>query len=64
MAAYRRSHPWCEPCERAGQRIPTQIVDHRMAIRDGGHATDQANMESMCRSCHATKTHTEMGSAS
>jgi 5-methylcytosine-specific restriction protein A len=59
-AAYAALHPFCEPCLRRGRHIPVQIVDH-VAPHLGNDALrlDATNLQSMCRSCHATKTHTE-----
>lgn len=54
MQAYRRAHPCCEPCAREGRRRRTQIVDHRVPLRDGGNPLGP--FEAQCRSCHAVKT--------
>lgn len=58
MAAYKRTHPFCEPCLTLHRRRPTQIVDHRLAIHDGGPRRG-GPYTAMCRSHHALKTHAE-----
>jgi 5-methylcytosine-specific restriction enzyme A len=35
-------------------------VDHILAIEDGGQPWAIANLQPMCRACHATKTNTEV----
>ena len=43
--------PFCISCGR-----PAVIVDHIKEIKDGGDAYDLNNLQSMCISCHNTKT--------
>lgn len=57
--AYKRTHPHCEAHLTKGQQVPTEIVDHRVALRDGGPRLDPRNLQALCRSCHGVKTHAE-----
>jgi len=43
--------PLCIKCQR-----PATMVDHIVEIRDGGERLDPSNLQSMCKSCHNTKT--------
>ena len=49
-----REHPSCVRC---GQ--PADMVDHIVALVDGGARLDRANLASMCWSCHSDKTQSE-----
>jgi 5-methylcytosine-specific restriction enzyme A len=54
-AAKLRRDPLCEMC------LPLRItaartVDHIRSIKSGGSATDWENLQSLCLSCHSTKT--------
>lgn len=59
-AEYRRAHPYCERCLRRGMRRKTQIIDHIVALRDGGPRLDRTNLMALCRSCHGFKTAAEV----
>lgn len=48
------SNPLCIKCGQLGQ-----IVDHILPRRDGGAELDPDNLQTLCRQCHATKTHAE-----
>ena len=50
--AYLTDHPICERCN---VRLADH-VHHRTELRDGGPMYQQANMESLCRSCHSKET--------
>jgi 5-methylcytosine-specific restriction protein A len=52
---YRNAHPLCEECDKKGRIRQMKIVDHIQAIRDGGGALDAANLQSLCDSCHNSK---------
>jgi 5-methylcytosine-specific restriction enzyme A len=54
-AAYLAEHPFCEAC--LGHLIYTiaVLVDHIIPIRQGGAPLEWSNLQSMCTSCHATK---------
>jgi len=53
---YRQMNPLCELCEKEGYIIPAQCVDHIKPMRFGGSKTSLDNLQSLCNSCHATKT--------
>lgn len=48
-------HPYC-PCG----ALATQ-VDHIHPLRDDGDPYDQANLQTLCASCHSRKTASEVG---
>jgi 5-methylcytosine-specific restriction protein A len=50
-----REHPLCTRCGRAAS-----LIDHVMPIEDGGARLDPANLQALCRDCHARKTHEDM----
>lgn len=56
-ALHRRQQPLCVACERAGRLSPVEHVDH---IREHGGDwdlfIDPGNLQSLCESCHNTKT--------
>jgi 5-methylcytosine-specific restriction protein A len=43
--------PWCRVC---GER--SEQADHIVAMNDGGAPLDRANVQGLCRRCHARKT--------
>lgn len=49
----RRRGRCCEACGRKGCRI---FGDHRIELKDGGEALDEANIDLLCGSCHSKKT--------
>jgi len=51
--------PLCEMHRRAGAVVPATLVDHIVPIAEGGARLDMANLQSLCRNCHASKTHAE-----
>lgn len=61
-AGWLRSHPLCVHCERAGLVVAATEVDH--IVPHKGDMTifwDNTNWQSLCNSCHSTKTATEDG---
>ena len=48
-------NPLCEICERKGLTEPAREIDHLQAIKDGGKNLSLSNLQSLCRSCHASK---------
>jgi 5-methylcytosine-specific restriction protein A len=56
----RRDCGICQPCQRAGRLTPATEVDHIVALCKGGDDSD-GNLESVCSSCHRTKTALDMG---
>ena len=55
---YRKQHPLCEECERNGRITPADLVDHIIAVSDGGSMWSWDNLQSLCISCH-NKKHSE-----
>ncbi|MFV3402860.1 HNH endonuclease [Pseudomonas sp. NY15463] len=50
---YLRDHPLCVFCERNGRTAAANVVDHIVAHRgDMVLFWDQANWQSLCKSCH------------
>ncbi len=49
--------PLCETCERRGQKVEAQHVDHIIAIAAGGPAfPSMEGLRALCGSCHSIKT--------
>lgn len=55
---YRKQHPLCEECERNGRITPADLVDHIIAVGEGGSMWSWDNLQSLCISCH-NKKHSE-----
>lgn len=49
------SNPLCEMCKAKGLLRVAYYLDHKKRIRDGGHKTDPANLQWLCKPCDATK---------
>ena len=56
-AAFLEAHPWCS---KRGCMKPATDVDHVVSRRRGGSDGDE-NLQSLCHSCHSSKTATEDG---
>ncbi len=52
---YRKQHPLCEECERNGIITPADLVDHIIAVNDGGNMWEWENLQSLCMNCHNKK---------
>ena len=52
----KRDGGLCQQCAREGKITPADMVDHIVEIKDGGCATCEENLESLCNACHAKKT--------
>jgi 5-methylcytosine-specific restriction protein A len=48
--------PLCRSCRRAGKLVAAMVVDHIVAIADGGGELDPENLQSLCKPCHNAKT--------
>jgi 5-methylcytosine-specific restriction protein A len=58
IAAWQfRRQPLCEAC---ADVVAATLVDHIIPIKAGGAMRDAANLQSLCRECHADKTACEM----
>jgi 5-methylcytosine-specific restriction protein A len=58
-AAYLKAHPSCERCLTRGRKRTAVLVDHKVALRDGGVRLDPRNFQAQCRHCHGLKTHAD-----
>lgn len=47
--------PFCEECKKNGTIVKATMVDHILAIKQGGSAYDLNNLQSLCWSCHSRK---------
>ncbi len=56
---YVSKHPFCEMCFAKGIIVPVDEVHHKLPLAEGG-TNDEANLISLCKSCHA-KIHGERG---
>lgn len=52
-------HTLCIECYKEGRTTPANTVDHIHRIKDGGSATDMANLQSLCRRHHDIKSSKE-----
>ena len=58
-----RTNPTCEACARKEppEVTPATEVDHIVALAKGGARLDVANLQALCKACHARKTVREDG---
>ena len=54
--ALRKEFPLCQHCLEEGITTPSQMVDHKKPINDGGAIWDKPNLQVLCNPCHAKKT--------
>jgi 5-methylcytosine-specific restriction protein A len=52
----RAEEPICRHC----QINASQMVDHIVALADGGTRLDRSNLQALCLRCHARKTAAEV----
>lgn len=52
---YLESNPLCVSCDKAGVVRVATVVDHIVPINLGGEKLDTANFQSLCSSCHNSK---------
>ena len=58
--AFLKTHPLCVKCQSEGKLVPATVVDHIVPHRGDPHLFwDEGNWQSLCKSCHDTKTMTE-----
>jgi 5-methylcytosine-specific restriction endonuclease McrA len=55
VAVFRRDHYTCQACHARRRRRDLE-VDHIVEIARGGPSLDYANLQTLCRECHRTKT--------
>ena len=51
--------PLCRSCRVMGRLVIASVVDHILPVGQGGASLDDANLQSLCKSCHNAKTRTE-----
>lgn len=59
---YRKEHPICIECKENGLIEQVDVVDHIVPIQNGGAVFDWDNLQSLCNSCHNSKTAKENAS--
>jgi 5-methylcytosine-specific restriction protein A len=59
-AAHLASSPLCVLCQEKGFVTAAGVVDHIKAIADGGDPIAGDNLQSLCKTCHDSKTWTEL----
>ncbi len=52
----RLLNPICESCAKLDLIIPFNTIDHIIPISEGGEPLDLANLQTLCKQCHAIKT--------
>jgi 5-methylcytosine-specific restriction enzyme A len=53
-------HPLCVECGALGRVTAANVVDHVVAIRDGGAIWDEANLQPLCATHHDAKSGREL----
>lgn len=59
-AIYAKRNPLCISCLGIGRYTPMNVVDHIKPISDGGEMYNWDNLQSLCTSCHQSKTANDM----
>lgn len=54
--AYKIKNPLCVMCLQKGRVTPVDVTDHVVSIDDGGAKLDESNLQSLCHTCHNSKT--------
>lgn len=52
---YILEHPFCVECWKRGKLNKASLVDHIVPISKGGDPLDERNLQSLCWSCHSSK---------
>lgn len=55
-ALFRIQNPLCVRCLSIGRYTPVAVADHIHSVADGGEMYEWDNLQSLCKSCHQTKT--------
>jgi 5-methylcytosine-specific restriction protein A len=58
---YKRMNPLCVECEKNGIVTAVYVADHIKPINQGGERYDEANIQSLCETCHNRKSGSERG---
>ncbi|HSX11537.1 MAG TPA: HNH endonuclease signature motif containing protein [Chlamydiales bacterium] len=57
--SHRAAEPLCRKCKERGVITAGTLVDHIVAIRDGGAEWDEDNLQTLCDRCHQVKRQVE-----
>lgn len=60
-AGYIKRNPLCRECKSKGIIRAAKEVDHIVPISKGGDKYNEANLQSLCKSCHSRKTMRDNG---
>lgn len=63
-ALHLKSEPLCRSCRAQGRLVEARVVDHIVPVKQGGAELDDCNLQSLCKSCHNSKTFKETGGGS
>jgi len=50
-----RRNPLCKACADSGKIVQASVVDHIVPISHGGNGWNETNFQSLCKSCHDSK---------
>lgn len=53
--SYFQRFPLCAKCKENGEIVQGNVVDHKKPIRLGGAELEEANLQTLCTSCHNRK---------
>ena len=52
---HRAIEPLCRSCNEQGRFVEGKLTDHIRPLRNGGDPWDEANLQTLCDSCHQAK---------
>ncbi|MCG9792502.1 HNH endonuclease signature motif containing protein [Flavobacterium algicola] len=52
---FKANNPLCVKCLEKDLVVPVKVVDHITPIKAGGAKLDESNCQSLCASCHNSK---------
>lgn len=55
-----RANPLCSRCSSVGKAVAATVVDHIVALTNGG-TNDDSNLQPLCKPCHELKTRGDLG---
>ncbi len=55
-----RANPLCAECQQQGRTTAATVLDHVVALVNGGDNSD-ANLQGLCAPCHEAKTRRDIG---
>lgn len=56
---FKQNNPLCVECLKKELVVLVKVVDHIIAINAGGAKLDESNCQSLCESCHNSKSSSE-----